>query len=394
MSRVRTGRSMRPPAPTPPKGGALVLSYWNLNRPAFGGGRRIEAMLDLFGPYGLLVQPSPAHMERHCQVFWPDLGRRKVGINWGILNFFLPGARRAVQTAIRDFEPVLVVLTSVWTWAPLRKVPWRPPTVLDAQDVLAAAIEERFGVDHVFTRIVAAWEGMVVRAVDHLVACSETDAEGFRRRYGIREERISVVPNGADPDFEERGRRLNLEPAVEQQLKGADHVVLFMGKLDYQPNRVALRFLVDEVLPQLMRGRGHWRLLVIGGPTPPGCWPNTVVFAGRVPDVAPYLMRADVCVAPIFSGSGTRLKILEYLAAGRPVVATKKAAEGLAVVNGRHLLIAEPREFAEAILRLVHERPLADALAQAGRALVCSQYSWAASRDRWRQVFGRWIKLD
>jgi len=108
--------------------------------------------------------------------------------------------------------------------------------------------------------------------------------------------------------------------------------------------------------------------------------------------VAPYLKRASVCVAPIFSGSGTRLKILEYLAAGRPVVATPKAAEGLAVEHGRHLLLADGTAFAEALVRLARDRGYAEALAQAGRELVATRYSWDASRQRWRQLLARWLE--
>ncbi len=371
---------------------ALVLSYWNLNRVAFGGGRRIEALLDLLGPRAVLVQPAPAHPDRSCRVFRPDLGRRKIGINWGLFNFWFPGAAAAVRKAVRELQPAVVVLTSVWAWAPLRTMRPRPPAVLDAHDVLAAAIEERYGPRHPFARMVAAWEGTVVRGVDMVVACSEKDAEGFRRRYGVAPDKVDVVPNGADLDFDQRAHASVIEPAVERELAGAEHVLLFMGKLDYQPNRTALRFLADDVLPRLESSGGRWRLLVLGGPIPAGPWPTSFVFAGRVPDVAPYLKRANVCVAPIFSGSGTRLKILEYLAAGRPVVATPKAAEGLAVEHGRHLLLADGTAFAEALVRLARDRGYAEALAQAGRELVATRYSWDASRQRWRQLLARWLE--
>lgn len=373
--------------------GALVLSYWNLNHVAFGGGRRIGALLELLGSRAVLVQPAPAHPVWPCRVFRPDLGRRKVGINWGLFNFFPPGAAAVVRRAIRELEPAVVVLTSVWAWAPLRALRTQPPTVLDAHDVLAAAIEERFGARHVFTRAVAAWEGRVVRAVDHVVACSEADAAGFRRRYGVPPERIAVVPNGAELNFDERACRLAMDGAIEGRLAGAEHVVLFMGKLDYQPNRAALRFLADEVWPRLETFGGRWRLLVVGGPVPAGPWPTSFIFTGRVPDVAPYLRRADVCTAPILSGSGTRLKILEYMAAGRPVVATPKAAEGLEVESGRHLMIAEAGEFAAAVARLARDREFANAVGRAGCELVRARYSWDASRERWRDVFARWISL-
>ncbi|MCX7818950.1 MAG: glycosyltransferase family 4 protein [Kiritimatiellae bacterium] len=375
-------------------GGALVLSYWNLNRVAFGGGRRIEALLDLLGSRAVLVQPAPAHPTRCCRVFRPDLGRRKLGVNWGLFNFFLPPAAATVRRTIREVQPAVVVLTSVWAWAPLRGLGHRPPTVLDAHDVLAAAIAERFGPRHPFTRLVGAWEGAVVRAVDHLIVCSDADAAGMCARYGVAKDRVSVVPNGTDLDLDQRAREAPLDAHVLRRLADAGRVLLFMGKLDYQPNREALRFLADVVLPALdAAAPGRWRLLVVGGPVPSGRWPAAVVFTGRVPEVAPYLVRADVCVAPIFSGSGTRLKILEAMAAGRPVVATPKAAEGLTAENGRHLLIAEATDFAAAVLRLGEDAELAARIGQSGRELVRAQYSWDASRARWRSVLQRWMEL-
>ncbi len=368
----------------------LVLSYWNLNRVAFGGGRRIEALLKLLDDRVLLCQPAPPHPRWPTVPFRFDLGRRKIGFNWGIFNFFLPGASNAVRRAIRERKPALVVLTSIWAWAPLRPLRDRPPIVLDAHDVLAAAIAERFGGGHPFARCVAAWERRAVHATDLVIACSDADARAFRARYRLGPDRVVVVPNGADLPERTGGE---IDPSVAARLAGADVVLLFMGKLDYQPNVAALRFLFDELMPALERAApGRFRLLVVGGPRPPVEAPPGVVMAGRVPDVGPYLERADLCLAPIFTGSGTRLKILEYLAAGRPVVATAKGAEGLDVETGRHLWIAEAGRFAEAILELASNAGRCRAMGQEGRELVRRLYSWDAIRQRWRAALARWLE--
>jgi hypothetical protein len=114
---------MQPEAKTTIKpsaeGCVLVLSYWNLNTPSFGGARRIRALLDALGDRALLVQPAPAHPHTRSWTFGPDLGRRKLGINWGMFNFLLPVT--AFRCAlVRRERPALIVATSIWSYLPLR----------------------------------------------------------------------------------------------------------------------------------------------------------------------------------------------------------------------------------------------------------------------------------
>jgi glycosyltransferase involved in cell wall biosynthesis len=383
MAEARSSRAGLPPHPSAP---ILVLSYWNLNHIAFGGGRRIEALLQLLGSRAWLIQPAPPHPRWRGEVFRPNLGRRKVGINWGLFHFFLPWVSDRVRRAVVREQPAVIVLTSIWAYVPFRRMEIRPPIVLDAHDVLAQAIAERFGRSHPWTRMVEAWERRVTHAADEIIACSETDAAVFRLQYGLPPDRVHVVPNGTDLDHAARAHAA-LPPEVASALHEVPTVLFFMGKLDYQPNRVALEFLSHTVLPELERRMpGRFRLLVTGGPIPTGRWHPAIIWAGRVPDVAPYLERATVCLAPIFTGSGTRLKVLEYMAAAKPVIATAKAVEGLAVESGHHALIVEPQEFAEAIVRVANDPEMARRLGNAGRALVASRYSWDAIRQQWRKI--------
>jgi glycosyltransferase involved in cell wall biosynthesis len=132
-------------------------------------------------------------------------------------------------------------------------------------------------------------------------------------------------------------------------------------------------------MPRLIERRPDARLVILGGETPyVRPW---LIQPGRVPhETLPGVIQAcEVGTAQIFSGSGTRLKILEYLAAGLPVVATTKGAEGLALEAGRDLLLAEDAErFAEAIAELLGNRERAKAFANAGAQKVREQYSWPA----------------
>jgi len=105
-----------------------------------------------------------------------------------------------------------------------------------------------------------------------------------------------------------------------------------------------------------------------------------IVVTGAVPDVRPFLKSAAAIVVPLFEGSGTRFKILEALASCVPVVTTRVGADGLDVVHGVHLLLAEsPDEFRSALDRLKNERGLAKRLTVQGHALVTARYSWDAA---------------
>ena len=96
-----------------------------------------------------------------------------------------------------------------------------------------------------------------------------------------------------------------------------------------------------------------------------------------VDDVNPYIDRAAVIVVPLRIGGGTRLKIVEALSKGKPVVSTRLGAEGLDVVDGKHLLLAdEPQEFADQVERVLADSDLAQRLGAAGRQLMEDRYSW------------------
>lgn len=372
----------------------LVLSYWNLNHSAFGGGTRVLALMRALGSRGVLCQPAPAHPDFSSVTVPWNLGRRKrAGINWGMFNYFLPSNRRKARAAIRTLRPALIVHTSMWTHAVTRGMRGLPPMVLDAHDVNASAIAERYGPRHPATRAVLAWEKKTARAMDHVFACSERDRAAFESMYGLSQGKVTVVPNGVD--LSAYGKEPQGISADDERWIAGRRLLLFMGKLDYQPNREALDFLDRTVMPALDQGApGAYCLIVVGGAAPEGSFHPAIRFAGRVPEVIPFIRRADICLSPIFSGSGTRLKILEYLAARKPVVSTPKGAEGLELRNGRDLLLAEPGEFAQAIQRLEQDPPLARRCADSGHEQVSLHYTWSSSQARWRRAMEPWIQWE
>ncbi|HCF96842.1 MAG TPA: hypothetical protein DEW46_17450 [Verrucomicrobia bacterium] len=379
---------MMAPTDNPPK--ALAISYWNLNRVDSGGLRRIKALLEALGRDCAVVQPSPAHPHYRTYAFALDLGRRKLGINWGMFNFCWPLNARKVHRAIEQEQPQCLVLTSIWAFIPLKRYQGRIPMVLDTHDVNAVAIAERFGTRHPFTRLVTSWERRCVQAMDHICTCSEQDARNLCAQYGLPPERVTTVPNGVDLARFGAGSNPGPLPEGLREWTAGGVTLLFMGKLDYQPNREALAFLRDRVLPELEQAAPHrFRFVVTGGPVPTEPFPAAFRFVGRLPEhqLLGCLAHADLCLAPIMTGSGTRLKILEYMAAEKPVLSTPKGAEGIDCRAGEHLWIAEPEDFARTILEASIHPDAAPAMAARARALVASRYDWdSVLKPIWREV--------
>ena len=116
--------------------------------------------------------------------------------------------------------------------------------------------------------------------------------------------------------------------------------------------------------------------------------PDNVVFTGQVIERVKrtLLAAADVALNPVLHGSGTNLKVIEYLASGVPVVSTAFGVRGLEVGNGRHLLVAEPHEMVAAVERVFADAPASEARARAGRALAIERYDWAALGSRLAHV--------
>lgn len=181
---------------------------------------------------------------------------------------------------------------------------------------------------------------------------------------------VAVVPNGVDLE-QYQGDFGPVEPDT----------LVFPGALTYEANFEAMRFFLREIFPRIRRVRPQ-AILYITGRTDGvdlRCLPlgDGVVLTGYLPDVRPRVARSAVCVVPLTLGGGTRIKILEAMALGTPVVATSKGAEGLEVTPGRDLLIADdPEAFAAAVVRILENAGLRAALSTAGRRLVSERYNW------------------
>jgi glycosyltransferase involved in cell wall biosynthesis len=237
-------------------------------------------------------------------------------------------------------------------------------------------------------RIVAALtryaERHLLTVSDRSFAVSEEDRQRFLALYGIVPD---LLPNGVDFTAD-RATPEQVE-TVRERFGITDESILFMGLYAYPPNRRAVQFLINEVMPWLRQRCPDANLVITGGDVPFSApW---LINPGVVPrsDLNAILSACRIGVAPIFTGSGTRLKILEYMAAGLPVVTTMKGAEGLGLQAGKHALYAETaQEFGEAVLRILCSQPLSEKLSFEATALVRERFDWIPVLERFASQLG------
>ena len=179
---------------------------------------------------------------------------------------------------------------------------------------------------------------------------------------------IRIVPNGVD------------RQSLKQKNELRPGRLIYPGSVTYSANLEAVRFFAGEILPLIKRARpatflvtGSTGSIDVADLSADG----SVTFTGRVADIAHLIAHCSACVVPLRTGGGTRLKILEAMALGTPVVTTTKGAEGLSVVHGENILIADsPEAFAREVLQVMDDFVLRARLAANGRRLVERLYTW------------------
>jgi glycosyltransferase involved in cell wall biosynthesis len=225
------------------------------------------------------------------------------------------------------------------------------------------------------------YERSVCQKVDRVIAVSEADAEAFRQLAPGAA--VDVVPNGIFADEYAQ---------TPQQLELGSAALLFTGTMNYRPNVDAVVWFADHVLGEIRKVVPEARLFVVGN-KPHGRLDSIrqradVEVTGFVQDVLPFLHGAAVYVAPLRMGSGTRLKLLQAMAAGCAVVSTHIGAQGLNATPGHEIVIADDASsFAQATIALLRDPAGRARLGQAARDLVCKQYDWSVILPRLLHVY-------
>jgi sugar transferase (PEP-CTERM/EpsH1 system associated) len=223
-------------------------------------------------------------------------------------------------------------------------------------------------------------ERQLVSLADAHTVCSERERDILREWAPWA--RIEVIGNGVDAGY-------FAEAAESSEPRRS---VVFVGSMDYHANIDAALYFARETWPRVREKRPDLEFVIVGSRPAPAVLALAklpgITVTGTVEDIRPYYRRALAVVIPVRVGSGTRLKALEAMAAGVPVISTTLGAEGLTVKPGQHLLIADsPADMADRIATLEAGSPLWKKLSWNASRLVAAQYDWSVMGAKLRQFY-------
>lgn len=328
---------------------------------------------------GLRVHTAPALPERHGAALYGAL-LRNCASPWpySVAKHHTRAFAAAVQRELARSRYDLVQVE----WTPyashlLRLASPLPPALIASHNIEAQIWERRAQMAGAAASWYFKWQAAKMRRFEArafamarcVTGVSDLDA-ATAHQLGAR--RVGVVANGVDLEY--------FRPRVAPP-PGCD--IVFVGALDWFPNQDAVEFFSAAVMPLVLAVLPEARFRVVGR-RPPASWPARLgpgtELVGEVADVRPELERAALAVAPLRIGGGSRIKILEALAMEKAVVATTVGAEGLQLVPGTHLEIADaPPHLAARVLALLREPRAARAMGCRGADWVRQCYGWDQS---------------
>jgi glycosyltransferase involved in cell wall biosynthesis len=222
------------------------------------------------------------------------------------------------------------------------------------------------------------FEAAIVRRVQAVIVFTEQDKKVLEK-FTIPTPIVTIPPGTLIPD----------EPS--NPATSFPESLLFIGSFIHPPNVEAALRLAQAVFPMVQACYPQLKLFVVGDQPPPELMKMAspqIIVTGRVPDVRPYLERATLFVAPLQLGGGIRIKVLEALAAGKAVVASRLAAEGLDVLDGREIALAgTDEEFADLIVQLLGDADRRASLGRRARAWACANLGWDNSIAEYEQLY-------
>ena len=374
-----------------------ILSPYNIFPPDFGGAVRIFNLAKGLGALGATVRvilpPDSADTHLHgVEVRRIRLFEKLwLPITVNSAAAYLLRLLRAAGSLNLFADLDLIQLDELNTYPltlPLK--PLGPKIVVDAHNAYATLFYHK--PDSAYGkrwRRIYTLEALGYQLADRVLVSSSPHQTELARLFHLSNGKITITPNGVDPNRYAPSASEGTELRARLRLNGRP-VILFLGKLSWAPNREAVTRLLREIIPRVKTQRPDAAFLFVG-PDPPGellaAQSDGVIVTNRVPnhELPAYINAADVCLAPIWTGrgSGTRLKLLEYMACAKPVITTSIAAEGLKFQNGVEGIVEDDvRSFAAHVVRLLADPDLASRLGANARTRVEHDYDWTQiSRD-------------
>jgi sugar transferase (PEP-CTERM/EpsH1 system associated) len=303
-----------------------------------------------------------------------------------VLNYTTDSMKRALESVLhdQDFDVVQIESIHLMSYLPIIAAARQRPLIICDWHNIESELMDRYSkrepnvLKRAYAgktaRLMGELERRAMREFDAHIAVSQRDAQRLRNLNP--DARAFVIENGVDTAYYE-------EAAVSGSLgAGKPKRIVFVGSMDYHANIDGAVSFAREVWPGLRNRHPEVIFTIVGrDPAPevrelrstPG-----IKVTGTVDDVRPFYREAFAAVVPLKVGGGSRLKILEAMAAGVPVVSTTLGAEGLDVHDGSDILLADTNEqLAEKTISLIESEELRQRITSAGRALISERYDWS-----------------
>jgi glycosyltransferase involved in cell wall biosynthesis len=348
-----------------------------------------QILLNLKEIQPTLLAPVPADVDlNHRQLApfqTPAWMRRFLGFNASVLGCYGRPVYWRARRLLADLEIAAVQCEHLWSFPLSLRLArsLRVPLLLVEHNIETIYVERVYRTP-LLAKLLSVYERQAIARSDRVVVCSKIDADLLQQRLGVMPEKIWIVPNGVNLPASSNGKVDGFIPAPLRDKK----LILFVGKTTYPPNAEAIGIIRNELAPQVHRHDPNIVFVIAGGPHEPDYSKiqNGLAFTGFIENLEPLLKRASVCIAPLASGSGTRLKILEYAAYAKPIVSTSVAIEGLPLIDQNEVLIADDwNKFANAIFSILQATANGEALGQRAYLRVAKEYQWKSIAANFEQ---------
>lgn len=270
----------------------------------------------------------------------------------------------------------------------------RKPIVYDAHNVEGVKVKEYKDPNlPPYKRIVAPiyipiLERMAVKLANNILSVSQRDKESFIKKYNVDPEKITIIPSGTNI--------LNLKSIGDISdvrkkfgIKLEEIIIVFHGTYTYYPNKEAADLIIGYIAPKIGELYRNAKF-IIAGKDVPEVEENNVVCVGFIDDLHSLLNASDIAIVPLSHGGGTKLKILDYMGVGLPIVTTKKGIEGINAKNGEHAIIVDDvnEAFINAIKYLIDNKQERKRIGANARRLAEEEYDWNKIGDKLDKLYG------
>ncbi len=343
------------------------------------------------------VSPDSPEMHRLCSnvhiVPWREFDPTSTRARFGLLS---RTPRSIIDTFSSEMAGMITTLLATRTYdlviaSQLSMAAYRPyfkdvPAVFEEVEI--GLSHDRTGVGNPIKRIRHAFTWFKLRTylsqlLNSFQACtvvSEQEQQLIVSNFSLHNVLLEIIPNC-----------VNMDEYPNQRSELVPNQLVFSGSFRYRANYEAMLWYIENVHPSVLREIPDSHLVITGDhadlPLPSN---RNIILTGYVDDVKAWISTSCVSIAPLLSGGGTRLKILEAMAVGTPEVATAKGTEGLMADHCKHLLIAdEPTAFAESVITILRDKEFSQQISTNAQRLVKENYDWSAVMPKFLSLIER-----